>query len=89
MGGSCWTTRRGATCCCRASAGLQYADYLQGGGHASGFSLGAGATWLVNRHMRLSATYDFTDQRGTSSPTSQTTGNYVRSVGLITLRFGM
>ncbi len=73
----------------QASAGLQYADYLQGGGHASGFSLGAGATWLVNRHMRVSATYDFTDQRGTSSPTMQTTGNYVRSVGLITLRFGM
>jgi hypothetical protein len=43
----------------------------------------------VNRHMRVSATYDFTDQRGTSNPTLQTTGNYVRSVGLITLRFGM
>jgi hypothetical protein len=73
----------------QASVGLQYADYLQGGGHAGALSLGAGATWLVNRHMRVSATYDFTDQRGTSSPTLQTTGNYVRSVGLITLRFGM
>ncbi len=73
----------------QASARLQYADYLQGGGNASGFSLGAGASWLVNRHMRVSATYDFTDQRGTSSPTLQTTGNYLRSVGLITLRFGM
>jgi len=73
----------------QGSAGLQYADYLQGGGHASGFSLGAGATWLANRHMRVSATYDFTDQRGTNNPALQTTGNYVRSVGLITLRFGM
>jgi hypothetical protein len=73
----------------QASASLQYADYLQGGGHSGGFSLGAGATWLLNRHMRVSATYDFTDQRGTSSPTLQTTGNYVRSIGLITLRFGM
>jgi hypothetical protein len=73
----------------QASVGLQHADYLQGGGHAGALSLGAGATWLVNRHMRVSATYDFTDQRGTSNPTLQTTGNYVRSVGLITLRFGM
>lgn len=72
-----------------ASAGLQYADYLQGGGHAAGLSLGAGATWLVNRHVHLSATYDFTDQRGTSNPSLQTTGNYVRSVGLLTLRLGM
>jgi hypothetical protein len=73
----------------QASAGLQYADYLQGGGHASGYSLGAGATWLVNRYVHVSATYDFTDQRGTSNPSLQTTGNYTRSIGLITLRFGM
>jgi hypothetical protein len=73
----------------QASGSLQYADYLQGGGHASGFSLGAGATWLINRNMRLSATYDFTDQRGTSNPALQTTGNYLRSIGLLTLRFGM
>ena len=73
----------------QASAGLQHADYLQGGGHASGFSLGAGATWLMNRHVHVSATYDFTDQRGTSNPGLQTTGNFVRSIGLISLRFGM
>jgi hypothetical protein len=69
--------------------GLQYADYLQGGGHAGGYSLGGSATWLMNRNVRLSATYDFTDQRGTSNPTLQTTGNYVRSIGLLTLHFGM
>ena len=71
----------------QASAGVQRADYLQGGGHTSGFSAGAGATWLLNRHMRLSATYDFTDQRGTASVPSA--GSYTRSVGLLTLRLGM
>ena len=50
--------------------------------------LGAGVTWLLNRHLRLSATYDFTDQRG-SNPTLQTTGSYTRSIGLLTLRVGM
>jgi hypothetical protein len=70
-------------------AGVQRADFLQGGGQASGVSLGGGVTWLLNRNMRLSATYDFTDQRGSSSPTLLTTGNYTRSVGLLTLRLGM
>ncbi len=55
----------------------------------AGYSLGAGATWLVNRYVHVSATYDFTDQRGTSNPSLQTTGNFVRSIGLLTLRFGM
>ncbi len=73
----------------QASASVQRADFLQGGGQASGFSLGAGATWLINRHLRLSATYDFTDQRGSSSPALLTTGNYTRSIGLLTLRVGM
>ena len=73
----------------QVSAGAQRANFLQGGGQASDYSVGAGVTWLVNRNMRLSATYDFTDQRGNSSPTLQTTGNYTRSIGLLTLRFGM
>jgi hypothetical protein len=73
----------------QVSAGMQHADYLQGGGQSSGFSLGGGLTWLLNRHMRLSATYDFTDQRGGSAPALQTTGNYTRSLGLLTLKLGM
>jgi hypothetical protein len=51
--------------------------------------MGGGVTWLVNRYVRLAATYDFTDQRGTSSPTLLTTGNYTRSIGLLTVRLGM
>ena len=73
----------------QASASVQRADFLTGGGHTSGFSLGGGATWLINRHLRLSATYDFTDQRGSNSLTAPTTGNYTRSIGLLTLRVGM
>ncbi len=73
----------------QVSAGAQRASFLQGGGQASDYSVGGGVTWLVNRHMRLSATYDFTDQRGSRSPTVPTTGNYTRSIGLLTLRFGM
>ena len=73
----------------QASASVQRADYLPAGGHANSFSLGAGASWLINRNLRLSATYDFTDQHGSSSPTFETTGSYMRSIGLLTLRVGM
>jgi hypothetical protein len=71
------------------SAGVQRADYLQGGGHSTGVSLGGGVTWLMNRRMRLSTSYVFTDQRGNSNPALLTTGSYTRSLGLLTLRLGM
>ncbi len=73
----------------QVSAVMQHADFLQGGGQSTSVTLGGGATWLLNRNMRLSATYDFTDQRGSSNPTLLTTGNYTRSLGMLTLRFGM
>jgi hypothetical protein len=73
----------------QAYGSVQQAEFLQGGGHQSGFSLGAGATWLVHRQMRLSATYDFTDQHSSNSAPLLTNGSYTRSIGLVTLRFGM
>ena len=73
----------------QVSAGVQRAEYLPAGGQSTAFLFGAGVTWLINRHMRLAATYDFTDQRGSNSPSLQTTGNYARSIGLLTLRFGL
>jgi hypothetical protein len=73
----------------QASTGLQFADFLQSGGHAGGFSMGGGLTWLLNRNMRLAATYDFTDQRGSSNPRVLTAGSFTRSIALVTLRFGM
>ena len=71
------------------SAGIQHIDYLQGGGTGSAFTVGAGATWLINRHMRLSASYDFYDQHSAANPTVPTTGSYVRSLALLTLRLGL
>ncbi len=44
-------------------AGFQAAEYL-GGGSSTSYTVGAGVTWLLNRHMRLSANYDYTDQHG-------------------------
>ncbi len=43
----------------RAQGGF-FLDEYNGGGNQSLLSGGAGATWLVNRTVRLSATYDFT-----------------------------
>lgn len=40
----------------KASAGVQQADYFQGG-HQTGFTAGLGVTWVMNRSMRVSATY--------------------------------
>ncbi len=49
-------------------------DYNKGQGHQELFTLGTGATWLMNRNMRLVGTYDFTQR------TSSGTGN----LGVIT-----
>jgi len=62
---------------------------LQGGCQANGFNFGAGVSWLLNRHMRVTADYDFTDQRSTSNPTLPTTGSYTRSVALLALRWAL
>ncbi len=43
----------------RAQGGVFF-DQYNGGGNQSLLSGGAGATWLLNRTLRLSATYDFT-----------------------------
>ena len=73
-----------------ASAGMQRADFLQGGTWQAGFTLGLGATWLVNRHVEVSATYDFTDQHGSSSTAAlPLSGDYTRNVGLLTVRLAL
>ena len=70
-------------------AGVQQANFLQGGGTSNGVSLGGGVTWRLNRNVRVAATYDFTDQHGSNSPTVQTSGSFTRNIGLLTLRLGM
>jgi hypothetical protein len=71
------------------SVGLQRADFLQGGSQQTSFGFDAGATWLVNRHVQLSATYGLATQRGSGTAGLQVSGDYNRSLALLTLRLGL
>lgn len=81
----------------QARAGAQVAQYLQGGGSQTSFSIGAGVNWLMNRNMRLSADYDFTTQTGANimtfngrpNLTTLNTGSYIRNVFLVAMHFGL
>lgn len=66
-----------------ASASAQRADFLPGGGHQSGYAIGGGVTWLINRSVHLDVTYDVSSLRGGYL------GNYTRQVSLLTVRIGM
>ena len=48
-------------------ANFQAAQFLQGNGTSTSYTLGAGVNWLVNRRVRLSADYDATQQSGSNS----------------------
>ena len=67
---------------------VQRANFLQGGGQSGGFSLGGGVTWLVNRNVRLSATYD-SPISGGAVHRRYRPSNYTRSIGPLTVRVGM
>ncbi len=80
-------------------ANFQAAQFLEGSGTSTSYTLGAGVNWLVNRRVRLSADYDATQQNGSNNAslvlpqqgstltTGQTniltTGNYSRNVFLL------
>ncbi|PPQ29415.1 outer membrane beta-barrel protein [Rhodopila globiformis] len=69
----------------RASAVLQQADFFQGGSQR-GSTVGAALTWVMNRSLRLSLTYDQTDLQavhGTTLP------GYSGGLGLLTVRIGL
>jgi hypothetical protein len=74
--------------------GVQYAQYLQGGTQTS-FSLGGGITWLLNRHVRLSLDYDYSQQTSGSqattpqNPNTQTTGAFSQGVAALTLHLAL
>ena len=71
-----------------ASAGLQHAAFLQGGSQ-TGYTIGLGATWMVNRLMRVSATYDLRGLSGGHAGTQATAGPSTHSLALLTVRFGL
>ncbi len=48
---------------------FQAAEYFQATGTTTSYSLGGGVNWLVNRRVRLSADYDFTQQSGPGNAT--------------------
>lgn len=70
-----------------ASAGLQQADFLSGGGRQNAVTGGLGATWLASRHLQVAATYDLTVQRGTGA-VPLVSGNCTRGLALVTVRVG-
>lgn len=60
-------------------AGVENAAYFQGGAQ-SGYYVGGGITWLINRNLRLSARYQFTE-RSSSSAVAVTAAGTVAQVG--------
>ena len=72
----------------QASAGAQRADLL-GGGAQTVLRAGIGATWLVNRRVRVTGTYGFGDTRATGGGASGLSGSFTRSLGLLTVRLGL
>jgi hypothetical protein len=78
----------------QARGGIQFAQYLQAGTQTN-LTIGGGATWLLNRSMRLSLDYDFTAQTGASHPETVsnlgtlTSGQYNRSFLALTLHLAL
>lgn len=71
-----------------ASIGLQHADFLQGGSQ-DGYSFGLGATWFVNRRLRLSATYDLTGYGDGHGLDSSQVLPSTRSLAMLVMRLGL
>ena len=72
-----------------ASASLRHAAFNRTGGQQLGLALGAGVTWMIDRHIRMSLTYDRADIRNLRLPPGRVAGDYSRDLGLLTLRLGL
>lgn len=73
----------------QASVGVQRADLLGGGGRQTALQGGIGATWLLNRRVRLVGSYDVADVHGSGTRAAGLAGDFVRSLALLTLRLGL
>lgn len=77
--------------------GFESAEYLSGGGTQTNFLVGAGVKWLLNRNVRLSLDYTYTDQRGAGSATGTARtpafatlqGSFVRNLVLFSMRIAL
>ncbi len=65
----------------RAQGGV-FLDEYNGGGSQSLVSAGVGATWLLNRALRLSATYDFTARLSNGGGVVSTTPTTLNTTGI-------
>lgn len=80
-----------------ARIGETVAAYLQDGGTQAALSVGVGATWLLNRHLRISADYTYTTQNDFTpqSPAGSEAGavpivnGYSQNLFLISVHFGI
>ena len=71
-------------------------DYASGGGSQSYYTVGVGATWLVDRNVRLIADYTFAARQSGSNPTSVFVptqeifgSNYTDNVFMLRFKFGL
>jgi hypothetical protein len=72
-----------------ASATVRQASFNRTGGQQVGIGFGVGATWLIDRNLRLSFTSDFADVRNARLPPGTVAGDYTRTLTLLTLRVGL
>ena len=79
-----------------AEGGVYLNNYNQNQGDQVLYSAGAGATWLVNRNVRLGATYAFTTRQSSSTTNSTNSSQgfplgsgFSESVYLLQLTFGL
>lgn len=69
----------------RAQAGVSFNEYNRNQGGQTLYTAGAGATWLLNRTMRLGASYNFTTRQTSATATSGTAQTFGTAQAL---RFG-
>jgi hypothetical protein len=72
-----------------ASATVRQATFNQSGGQQLGLGFDTGASWLINRNLRLSLTYDFADIRNWHLPAGTVAGDYSRSLTLLAVRVAL
>jgi long-subunit fatty acid transport protein len=68
---------------------VRQARFNQTGGQQLGLGFDTGASWLINRNLRLSLTYDFADVRNAHLPAGSVAGDYSRSLTLLALRVAL
>lgn len=78
----------------QANAGVYFNEYRDGGDQRL-YTFGAGVTYLLNRNIGISATYDIqgrqsgSDNRGVRINGQTLGGDYISNRGLLQIRFGL